>query len=264
MTCSSSDDESPRTSGGAVAEVIQYTLGMSNGFFVKDRGIIAVDSGSELGREHFLSACKECGIEPEQIKLLVVTHGHVDHFVNVGEMKAVTGAPIMCHKGAERNLREAIYPDVRPRNRLGDWLLSQADPDEEPVPVVYPIEPDIVVEGMVDLRPWGIDGRLVETFGHSLSCMSLLLDSGQAIVGDLLVVDPRDGTASLAYFSYSDDQSVADRQVFASVSYLLDNAELFYCGHGGPFTRDEIIEALAAAKAEADEDRVRLGRRESD
>jgi len=247
-----------------MAEVIQYTLGMSNGFFVKDRSIIAVDSGSELGREYFLSVCKACGIRPEQIRLLIVSHGHVDHFVNMGEMKAVTGAPVMCHKNAERTLREALYPDVRPRNRLGEWIRSQSPPDEEPVPVVHPIAPDIVVEGTVDLGPWGVDGRLVETFGHSLSCMSLVLDSGQAIVGDLLVADPRDSSASLAYFSYTDDQSVADQQLFAGVSYLLEHAETFYSGHGGPFARDEIIRALAAAKAEAAEGRVRLGRRESD
>ena len=247
-----------------MAEVIQYTLGMSNGFFVKDRGIVAVDSGSELGSEHFLSVCSDCEVEPEQIQLLIVSHGHVDHFVNMGEMKAVTGAPIMCHKNAERTLREAIYPDVHPRNRLGEWISSQRSPDEEPVPVVHPIVPDIVVEGTVDLRPWGVEGRLVETFGHSLSCMSLVLDSGQAIVGDVLVEDPRDGSASLAYFSYTDDQPAADQQLFAGVAYLLEHADTFYSGHGGPFTRDEIIQALAAAKAEAAEDRVRLERREGD
>lgn len=237
-------------------------MGMSNGFFVKDRGVIAVDTGSKLGSECFLSVCKDCGIEPEQIRLLVVSHGHVDHFVNAGRMRAVTGAPIMCHKNAERSLREALYPDVRPRNRLGEWIRSQSSPGEEPVPVLYPILPDIIVEGTVDLRPWGVDGLLVETFGHSLSCMSPVLESGQAIVGDLLVEDPRDGSASLAYFSYTDDQSMADRQLFASVSYLLEHAETFYSGHGGPFSREEIIQALAAAKTEAAEDRVRLGRRE--
>ena len=161
----------------------------------------------------------------------------------------------MCHKNAERSLRDALYPNVRPRNRLGDWIISGVTPEEEPVPVVHPIAPDIVVEGTVDLSPWGIDGRLVETFGHSQSCMSLLLDSGQALTGDVLVVDPRDGSASLAYFGYEDDLAISDQQLFASVTLLLDNADTFFSGHGGPFTREEIVEALAAAKAEAAEGR---------
>jgi glyoxylase-like metal-dependent hydrolase (beta-lactamase superfamily II) len=224
---------------------------MSNGFFVKDQGLIAVDCGSELGRDLFLEVCAENNIAPADIRLLVVSHGHVDHFVNMDEMKTATGAPIMCHKNAERSLREAIYPDVRPRNLLGDYIISQRDPEQNPVPVLHPMEPDLVVEGTVDLRPWGIAGRLVETFGHSDSCMSLILDSGQAIVGDLLVEDPRDGSASVAYFCCSDDIAAVNEQVFASVEYLLDNAHIFYSGHGGPFTRDEIVTALAAARAEA-------------
>jgi hydroxyacylglutathione hydrolase len=236
-----------------MAEVVQYTLGMSNGFFVKDRGLIAVDCGSELGREPFLDVCERHGITPRDISLLVVSHGHVDHFVNMDEMRAITGAPLMCHKNAARPLREALYPDVRPRNAAGRFIWDSRDPSEEPVPVLHPMEPDLLVEGTVDLSGWGIQGRLVETPGHSDSCMSLVLDSGEAIVGDLVVEDPRDGSATVAYFCLSDDLEAANRQVFASVASLLDVADSFYCGHGGPYTKAEVNEALAAARAEAAE-----------
>jgi len=245
-----------------MAEVIQYTLGMSNGFFVKDSGIIAVDSGSELGRERFLEVCVDKGIAPRDIRLLVVSHGHVDHFVNMDEMRAVTGAPIMCHRNAALNLREARYPDVRPRNEVGCFIWDNKEPGYEPVPVLHPMEPDLVVEGTVDLSPWGVRGRLVETFGHSLSCMSLVLESGQAIVGDLVVADPRDDSATLAYFCYTDDLAAANEQVFASVASLLVNGEIFYSGHGGPFSREEVAVALAAARAEAAQSGDGTGRRD--
>jgi glyoxylase-like metal-dependent hydrolase (beta-lactamase superfamily II) len=223
----------------AMAEVIQYTLGMSNGFFVKDDGFVAVDCGSELGVEPFLGVCAESGVEPKDIRLLVVTHGHVDHFVNMGEMRTATGAPIMCHKNAERSMREARFPEVRPRSGF------------QPVPVLCPIAPDLVVSGTVDLGPWGIGGRLVETPGHSDSCMSMVLDSGQALVGDLVVEDPRDHSASLAYFCCTDDMAAADRQIFLSVEYLLKSAATFFSGHGGPFTKADVARALKAAQAEA-------------
>ena len=246
-----------------MAEVIQYTLGMSNGFFVKNRGIIAVDCGSELGREGFLKVCEENGIAPQDIRLLIASHGHVDHFVNMDEMRAATGAPLMCHKNAARALREAEYPDVRPRNAAGRFIWDKKDPAEQPVPVLYPMEPDVLVEGTVDLAPWGIDGRLVETFGHSDSCMSLILDSRQAIVGDLVVEDPRNGSATAAYFCCNDDLDAADQQVFASLGFLLDNADVFYSGHGGPFTRADVVKALAEAKAEAAGRKDGAGRRDN-
>lgn len=234
-----------------MAEVIQYTLGMSNGFFVRDRGLIAVDCGSELGREPFLRVCEEHGIAPRDIGLLVVSHGHADHYVNMDEMRAVTGAPLMCHKNAERNLRETIYPDVRARNRVGRGILAQVRSEEEPVPILPPMAPDLLVQGTVDLEPWGISGRLVETPGHSPSCMSVILESDQAIVGDLIVADPVDGSVCLAYFCSIDDIEAANEQVFASVEYLLAHAETFYSGHGGPFTHDEVTRALDEARAEA-------------
>jgi hydroxyacylglutathione hydrolase len=236
-----------------MTQVIQYTLGIANGFFVRDRGVIAVDSGSGSGREPFLRVCEECGIAPEDIRLLVVSHSHADHFVNIDEMKAVTGAPIMCHKNAERNLREAFHSGVRARNRMGRERLPGLSSPDHPVLVLKPVVPDIVVEGTVDLRPWGIDGRLVETFGHTDDCMSLILDSGEAIVGDLVIEDRVDGSASLACFYSGDDIQAANQQLFASVEYLLDNAETFYSGHGRSFTREEVVKALAAARAEAAE-----------
>ncbi|MBN1628873.1 MAG: MBL fold metallo-hydrolase [Thermoleophilia bacterium] len=237
-----------------MSEVIQYKLGMANGFFVRDEGVIAVDSGCEVGREPFLRVCAEAGVAPEEIRLLVVTHGHVDHFLNMEEMRAVTGAPVMCHKNAEPSLRQALHPNVRPRNRLGRFMLSQLPPSEEPLALMRPTAPDIVVEGTVDLRPWGVEGRLVETFGHSDGCISVILDSGQAIVGDLLVEDVRGGIPSLAFLCYTDDIRKANEQIFTSAHYLADNAELFYSGHGGPFSRADLLAALAAAKAEAAEE----------
>jgi hydroxyacylglutathione hydrolase len=245
-----------------MTEVVQYTLGMSNGFFVRDRGLIAVDCGSELGRESFLEVCANCGVMPYDIGLLVVSHGHVDHFVNMDEMRAMTRAPLMCHKNAARALREAEYPDVHPRNAAGQFIWDRRDLSEQPVPVLLPMEPDLLVEGTVDLSPWGIGGRLVETPGHSSSCMSLVLDSGQAIVGDLIVEDQRDGSATLAYFTALSDLDAANAQVFSSVDGLLRVADIFYCGHGGPYTKDQVLTALAAARAEAAECRDGIGRRD--
>jgi hydroxyacylglutathione hydrolase len=236
-----------------MAEVIQYTLGVSNGFFVRDSGVIVVDSGSEFGRAPFLKVCGECGVAPDEIRLLVVSHGHADHFLNMDEMRAVTGAPIMCHKNAERNLREAFHPAVRARNRIGRDKLPELTSADHPVFVLKPIVPDIVVEGTVDLQPWGIAGRLVETFGHTDDCMSLILDSGEAIVGDLVIEDRADGSASLACFYSGDDIQAANQKLFASVEYLLDSAHTFYSGHGRSFTTEDVVKALAAARDEAAE-----------
>jgi len=233
-----------------MANVIQYTIGMSNGFFILDHGIVAVDCGSELGVELFLTACQEHGIDPKQIRLLIVTHGHVDHFINMGAMRAVTGAPVLCHRNAAKSMRLALYPEVHPRSRLGRKIIDEMEPSAEPCPYLPPVEPDLIFEGEFDLSPYGIEGTIIETPGHSNSCTSVVLSDGQAIVGDLLV-DDFTGKAALAYFCYATDPKQANPVLFKSCASLLAQADYFYSGHGGPFTKDEFLRALEEAKTEA-------------
>ena len=169
-------------------KVIQYTIGMSNGFFVRDgKAVIAVDSGGEMGAEPFLEACRQHGIDPRDIKLLVVTHGHVDHFVNIAAMKDITKAPLLCHKRAAPFLREGRKPEVYGRNALGRAIMERQAIEGDPIPFVPKVEPDIVFEGAYDLKPWGIDGEIIETPGHSQCSTAVILKTGEAIVGDTVL-----------------------------------------------------------------------------
>ena len=89
-----------------MTEVIQYTIGMSNGFLIRqDETVLAVDGGGEMNGDAFRKVCEDNGIDCKKIKLIILTHGHVDHFVNLGVIKELTGAPLLCHKKAERDVR---------------------------------------------------------------------------------------------------------------------------------------------------------------
>jgi glyoxylase-like metal-dependent hydrolase (beta-lactamase superfamily II) len=108
-----------------MSEVIQYTVGMSNGFFIRNgKTVVAVDSGGEPGKDVFLKVCSDNNVVPRDIRLLIVTHGHVDHFVNIGPMKELTGAPILCHKEAARFLRGGLSPQVFGRNQAGRDIME--------------------------------------------------------------------------------------------------------------------------------------------
>jgi len=45
----------------------------------------------------------------------------------------------------------------------------------------------------------------------------------------------------LAFMQYS---GCTDEQIYSSVERLLELADVFYSGHGGPFTREEVIAAM--------------------
>jgi glyoxylase-like metal-dependent hydrolase (beta-lactamase superfamily II) len=228
-------------------EVIQYTIGMSNGFFVRSgETVIAVDSGGEMGDGPFLAVCQKHGIDPREITLLVVTHGHVDHFVNMGHMKALTGAPLLCHKLAAPFLCEGLKPVVFGRNALGREIMKVQAIEGDPIPFVPKVVPDIVFEGLYDLKPWGIDGKIIDTPGHSKCSTAIILDSGEALVGDTIVQPPGASSAGLAFLS---DTENSDAVLFDSVQMILSASHTVYSGHGGPFDRGEVMAALLNEKA---------------
>ena len=240
-----------------MAEILQYKSGMSNGFFIREGTcVIAVDGGARLGMEYAQGACVECGIDPKSVRLLVVTHAHVDHFVNMDELRRLTGAPLLCHKGAADTLIRAELPTVYPRNQVGEkvdaFRIEMTKLHGEPVPYLPPMTPDLLFEGTFDLKPYGIDGQIIETPGHSLTCTSVVLADRQAIVGDLIVDDEfTGGVPTLAYFGCDPDRRKANALLFPSCEKLLTLADMFYSGHGGPFTRAQFQTAYAAAQAEA-------------
>ena len=238
-----------------MAKVLQYKSGMSNGFFVVDRETICVDGGALLGAEHFLRACEECGIDPKAVKLIVVSHAHVDHFVNCDEMRKLTGAPILCHEASRDTLVNAKLPVCYPRSRLGEYVddfrIKMTKLHGEPVPYLPPMTPDITFTGEFDLTPYGVDGKIIETFGHSLTCTSVVLADRQAILGDICVDDEfTDGVPQITYFGYDPDRRKANDLLFPACDRLLELADTFYSGHGGPFTREQFAAAVEAAREE--------------
>ena len=74
------------------------TLGITNCYLIEARdGYIMVDTGQQRRGKKFLQAIRQRGIQPGDIKLIIITHAHFDH---VGSLAAIQGycqCPIMMH-----------------------------------------------------------------------------------------------------------------------------------------------------------------------
>ena len=239
-----------------MAKVIQYQAGMSNGFFVTDGdAVIAVDGGALYGAQYAQKACDDADIDPKSIRLIVVSHPHVDHTCNLEELRKLSGAPIAVNKAGAEEMIHAERPHVFPRCKIGDEIMefakSQGGMPDDYLP---PIIPDIVWEGELDLHPYGIAGKVICTPGHSLADSCVVLEDGQAIVGDLICEDQfTHGAPTIAYFGYDPDRNKANALLFPSLEKLAAyGSHTYYSGHGGPFTRAQFDEAFEKAKAEAE------------
>jgi hydroxyacylglutathione hydrolase len=218
-------------------KITQFTMGMSNIFIVQDKKVILVDTGNEGGIEEFERNCAEVGVVPEDIQLIIITHEHADHFINAKKIKELTKAPLLCHKKAEESLKKGLPPSEGGRNAKIIEFFATLTP--RPLGNIPAVEPDIVIEREFDLNQYGVSAKLICTPGHTEGSISLIFDSGAAIVGDVLSCHEEVGGLQL------DQTGNDEQQLFQSVSTLIESAETFYLGHGNRcFKKDEIEKVL--------------------
>lgn len=217
--------------------ITQLALGMSNAFLVRGERTLLVDTGC-AGLDALEAACRAQGAALSDISLLIITHGHADHFADAAALKARTGIPLLCHRQAFATLSEGRMPAVTPRGPLGERLFLEAA-EHPPLSSVAAVMPDILASGNMDLRPYGVRARLMETPGHSACSYSLVTGGREAIVGDIVAASPADGTLVPAWFAY--DEAL----LLESIERVLALADTLYSGHGGPFTAADVRAALA-------------------
>lgn len=197
----------------------------------------------------------DAGIDPKSIRLIVVSHPHVDHTCNLDELRKLSGAPIVVHKQGAEDMAKAERPHVFPRCQIGDEIMefakSQGGMPDDYLP---PIMPDLTWEDEFDLHPYGISGKLIYTPGHSYADCCTVLEDGQAIVGDLICEDQfTHGAPTIAYFGCDPNRNKANALLMPSLEKLqATGTTTFYSGHGGPFTKAQFDAAFAQAKKEAE------------
>lgn len=214
--------------------VIQIDTGnFTNALLIRGNdGSILVDAGNPGKADRILAQLAECGVAPGDVRLILITHGHIDHFGSAAELRERTGAPVAVHALDADAVRQGIHqPDsLNPTHwlvALGMWIPGVAGPTRAPA-----FEPDIVFEDEFRLDEYGVAGRVLHTPGHTPGSVSVLLDSGEAIVGDVVMgqlmgLIRKPGPPIVAWDLERNRESV--RQLAAL------SPRVVYVGHGGPF-----------------------------
>ncbi|MFD8413853.1 MBL fold metallo-hydrolase [Streptomyces sp. NPDC059650] len=154
-----------------------------NAYLLLGRRPVIVDAGTPGSGALIRDAAARHGVDPADIALIVITHGHIDHFGSAAELARLTGAPVAGHAADVQTFRsgrarEPLLP-TGPMGRLMDRnpkLHATAEP----------FEPEVLVRGETSLHDFGIDGRIMPTPGHTAGSISVLTDDGDLVAGDLV------------------------------------------------------------------------------
>ncbi len=214
--------------------VTRIKLPLANAYLVQGKRPILVDTGAPGDADRIVAALHKAGVESEELSLILLTHGHGDHVGSANELAALSGAPVALHRADDAMARSG-------RNVLGTltgWEARMITPFvDKPFP---PADATHLIDAEMDLRPFGVDGRVVPTPGHTPGSVSLLLEGGDVIAGDLLMGGRLGGALmatrpQLHYF-------VADfGQLFVSMgSVLAETPRRLLVGHGGPLAAEDV------------------------
>lgn len=159
-------------------------VGICNCYLLRGERTILIDAGAQGSVKGFTQGLQKLNIDPRDVSLILITHGHWDHIGSLYPIQKLTGAQVAVH-GCDQHWVENGNPTF-PRGvtlygKAMVWLANL---------LIHPKLPHVKVDRVIgddgmSLSEYGIPGKVVYTPGHTMGHVSVLLDSGEAFVGDM-------------------------------------------------------------------------------
>jgi hydroxyacylglutathione hydrolase len=196
-----------------------------------DAGILLVDTGFSNATRDVLQAIDQLGHAPHDVRLIFLTHVHMDHVGSAAELRRQTGAPIAMHRADVAKARAGQH--TLPKGRgIGGKILEHTF-NGLGIKFSYEgFEPDLWLDEGQTLNDFGFNARVVHTPGHTLGSLSLAMDDDVMMIGDAMINQLRVGMPL-----YGEDIELA----YDSLRKLdALRPRILYSGHGAPFSGQDL------------------------
>lgn len=200
-----------------------------------------IDGGAPNRIRRFEEAVSRIPIEPEEIQLIVITHGHFDHIGSARDIQRTAGARIAMHYRDKGCLEQGTKLVLTGANTWGRVLAKIMRPLMLGMRISSR-EVDVVLgdEGF-SLKEYGVPGKIIHTPGHTSGSVSVILETGEAFVGDLAMNQiPLSLGPGLPIFAEDIDAVKESWKLL-----LQEGAEKVFPAHGKPFSVSSLFQALS-------------------
>ncbi len=226
-------------------KVYHLHISFTEAFLVKGAGdkLVLIEAGVPGHGEDIEKQIRDFGFRPENIGLLILTHGHGDHAGSARYLQEKYHIPVA---GSVHDLEKFTRgkSELAKSEDIGPWAAVFRPVSDLDYP---PLTPDIVVaDKEVDITKYGIPGKIIPMPGHTPG--SILVTFGHNLfVGDLfrgtfkpqgqnLVPDGHHVTEHV----FHEDRKLAKEQLQELEKIMGNTIDMVYPTHWGPMTVGEV------------------------
>ncbi len=214
-----------------ILEIRQIKLRLSNAYLILGDRPVLVDTGSPNETEAIRVQLRRSNVEFSDLALILHTHVHSDHMGSTAEIMAEASCPVAYHpldQAIVDQSHNGILKGVGLRGKVMARFFSNGRFDS--------VTANLGLFDGMSLSKFWIHATVLATAGHTPGSVSVLLPSGDAIIGDLLMGGIMGGAllSSRPNFHYFAEDI---ERAMESIDLILSRASRdLYVGHGGPLT----------------------------
>lgn len=199
-------------------EITQIHAGANCYLVTQENASILVDTGVKGFEEKVLTQC-----EGKEVKLIVLTHGHIDHMQNAAYLAKKLQVPIAMNEKDIPLLKDNLCREMKAKGILGNMVRFFSVMSAKSAQVDSFV-PDIFLKEGDNLSDFGVDAKVLELPGHTAGSIGLLIGKDALLVGDALMHMMKAGP-TLLYEEY-------DRMIQSARRIQDMGDRKIYFGHG--------------------------------
>ena len=202
------------------SDVTLYILKCKNSDLLIDTGFIGMKKRLKRYLDKF------------NIKLIILTHAHVDHAWNASYLKDRYNCEILMGKDDLINIDNSNVKSKPSMNKYKLWsslmnkgmnILKQNE-----------FEPDILVDKDTEFYLYGLNFKIINLKGHTNGSIGILYNN-KLFAGDSLVNRKR----NYVQIAYQNQNNESATNTFKKIIDL--NPEMIYIGHDKPINNDKLM-----------------------
>lgn len=162
-------------------QVHRLPLHGTNAYVISDQHHVLVDTGPARSRSALMEGLAALQLTGSDLSLIVATHAHATSIGNAAYLQRTFHVPVAVHQSDAPIMASGVDRHIEGDSFIDTLVRVFSDTRFDAV------SPDVVFGHTMSLEPFGCGGTVVHTPGHTIGSASVVLPTGDGIVGDLVM-----------------------------------------------------------------------------